>query len=363
MAAIALLSHAEHTFTATCPESHPEQTETFQYFSGEQLKTLEHGRFEDYLEELKRKACEHPISLDAAYRHTQQQPNCERCNELLALAHLWTGQVLGDQDAQLKSDCLQFAISYLDGAIRDKTDRIDLWEMYAMAHFSSGEGQRALDILNEGLQHHPNDIQLGSLLGGTLSSEKRGKEAMAVFKTLAEAHPKEFEVCWNYARCCDWYGTPKEALKAYNQCLRIAAAPWEKATSIQGRAESLFKLGRHSEALTDYKTLVALEESWNLWEALQGVAKVLQAQSGAEEALRYLDTAVLERPDNDVPLLVRADFCETHSCRDLGRSDLLRVVELYERPGYYPTHSLVDRESAVANLINRAEEARVRRSR
>ncbi len=96
---------------------------------------------------------------------------------------------------------------------------------YALACWSAGESDEALDALREGIRSNPEDAELHFQLGTLLSAQERYDEAELRFTQAINIDRRHSEACVSLALC---YGTRNNSAEAVSYLRRAQAVkPWD----------------------------------------------------------------------------------------------------------------------------------------
>ncbi len=131
-----------------------------------------------------------------------------------------------------------------------------------------------------------------AFLGGTLASAGDWETARPYLQTLLERHPESFFAPLAHVRLAEWGLLQKDdayALDHANRVLEQGAAPTLVMEATMARARSLAGLGRLSDALEDYQTVLANRATPRALkpEALLESAAVLEGLGRVKEAIPY----------------------------------------------------------------------------
>lgn len=150
------------------------------------------------------------------------------------------------------------------------------FEVMALAHQALGEGDKAIAVLNEGLEKAPHVWVLWHLLGNLLSDKGEHTEAQHAYEmALACPTVNKSWVNYNLAVLRGRQGRYEEAL---DTCLHITSDELRTAVRLL-TASLLNSLGRHDEA-------IQLAEEM--------IAEISAQEEPSEEDLRSLGTAYAE---------------------------------------------------------------------
>lgn len=164
----------------------------------------------------------------------------------------------------------------------------ELWE--------SGATARALDVLNEGIEAHPDALALHKLRGDVLSISRRSGEALEAYDAVLAREPKAFDVRWAKWSVLVRSGRGEESIA---ELQRIAEADAQNPLIHLRLAHELRKLDRLEESLRSYKTAVQLAPDLLSWRL--GLARAyfdVLDYLGAHEEVQY----VLQRVSPGSPL-------------------------------------------------------------
>lgn len=162
--------------------------------------------------------------------------------------------------------------------------------------WENGATTRALDILAEGIQSHPDALALHRLRGDVLSVSRRSAEALDAYDAVLAGAPEALDVRWAKWSVLLRTGREEEAIA---ELQRIAKADPQNPLIHLRLAQELRKLDRLEESLQSYKTAVQLAPDLLTWR--MGLARAyfdVLDYLGAYEQVQY----VLERVPPGSPL-------------------------------------------------------------
>jgi tetratricopeptide (TPR) repeat protein len=158
----------------------------------------------------------------------------------------------------------------------------------AQALWESGAISPALDVLEEGLQGHPDSLRLHSLHGDILSAFRGPQEAVYAYDKGLAAHPDALPARWAKWSVLARSGQNEDALEE----LRRIATIDPKNPLVQLRlAQDLRRLDRLEESLTAYAIAVELAPDLLGWRLALARARfdVLDYQGADAEVQTVLD--------------------------------------------------------------------------
>ncbi len=166
----------------------------------------------------------------------------------------------------------------------------------AKAVWESGVMSRALEILDQGIQAHPQTLTLRKLTGDVLATARRPREAVAAYETALALQPSALEVRWAKWSVLTRWGQQDEAIA---ELQRIAHIDGANPLVHLRLALDLRKLDRLEESLEAYKKAVELMPDLLSWRLAMARARfdVLDVQ-GADDEVHY----VLQRIPPGSPL-------------------------------------------------------------
>ncbi|MEQ1794399.1 MAG: tetratricopeptide repeat protein [Nitrospira sp.] len=125
----------------------------------------------------------------------------------------------------------------------------------AKAVWESGAITPALDIVEEGLQHHPQALPLHKLRGDILAAARGPQEAVQAYETALVQQPAALEIRWSKWSVLMRWGRAEESLA---ELRRIAQGDSRNPLVHLRLAQELRKLDRLEESLGAYQKAVAL---------------------------------------------------------------------------------------------------------
>lgn len=155
--------------------------------------------------------------------------------------------------------------------------------------WESGAVEPALDILEQGIQDHPEAVTLQKLRGDILATSRGPQEAIEAYDAVLASAPHALDVRWAKWGVLVRSGQSNDAV----QELRLIAEDDSQNPLVHLRlAQELRKLDRLEESLTSYQKAVALVPSLLGWRLAMARARFdLLDYQGAEADVQY----VLER--------------------------------------------------------------------
>ncbi len=156
----------------------------------------------------------------------------------------------------------------------------------AKAVWDSGVPSRALDILDEGLQDHPNAPTLHKLRGDILAASRRPKDAVRAYDSALARQPSALNVRWAKWSALLRWGQQEEAAAELQRITEIDA---QNPLSHLRLAQDLRRLDRLEESLEWYQKAVALVPDLLSWRLAMARARfdVLDTE-GADRDVRYV---------------------------------------------------------------------------
>lgn len=182
-----------------------------------------------------------------------------------------------------------------------------VWESGAMAV--------ALDILDQGIQDHPQSVALQKLRGDILATFRGPKEAVQAYDLVLSAQPAALDVRWAKWSVLVWWGQDNEAIA---ELRRIAHIDRRNPLIHFRLAQELRKIDRLEDSVESYHQAVHLMPDMLSWRLAMARAQfdVLDYQ-GAEAEVR----AVLERltPGSLLEIPARNQLAQLYESMDRGR--------------------------------------------
>jgi tetratricopeptide (TPR) repeat protein len=155
----------------------------------------------------------------------------------------------------------------------------------AKGMWESGGTNRALEILDQGVQDHPRALELHKLRGDILATSRGPREAVEAYETALTWKPATLDVRWAKWSVLVRSGQGEESIA---ELRRIAQADPRNPLIHLRLAQELRKLDRLEESLESYKKAVELVPDLLGWRLAMARARfdVLDYQ-GAEDDVQY----------------------------------------------------------------------------
>ena len=181
--------------------------------------------------------------------------------------------------------------------------------------WESGAIASALDLLDEGIQNHPDAVSLHQLRGDILSAFRSPEDAVQAYDRVLALQPAALDVRWaKWAVLVRW-GRTEDALAELH---RIAEADTANPLIHLRLAQELRKVDRLEESLISYEQAVALMPELLGWRLAMARARFdVLDYAGAEADLRY----VLQHGASGSPLElpVKNQIAQLYDSMDRGR--------------------------------------------
>jgi tetratricopeptide (TPR) repeat protein len=181
--------------------------------------------------------------------------------------------------------------------------------------WDSGAVGPALDILDQGIQDHPQALTLHKLRGDILATSRGPKEAVQAYETVLATNPAALNVRWAKWSVMVRWGQAEEAIAELRRITKIDI----RNPLIHLRlAQELRKLDRLEESLESYQKAVELAPDLLGWRLALARARfdVLDYQ-GAEADVQY----VLQKapPGSPLELPARNQLSQLYESMERGR--------------------------------------------
>lgn len=171
---------------------------------------------------------------------------------------------------------------------------------HARAVWESGHPNGALDLLDEGIQDHPDALALHKLRGDILATSRRPLEAAQAYETVLARRPDALDVRWAKWSVLMRSGQREEAIAELRHIAQLD--PLNPLIYLR-LAQELRKIDRLEESLVSFKKAVELAPDLLGWRL--GLARArfdLLDYSGAYDEIEY----VLQRVPAGSPLEIPA---------------------------------------------------------
>ncbi|MBX3235240.1 MAG: tetratricopeptide repeat protein [Nitrospiraceae bacterium] len=156
----------------------------------------------------------------------------------------------------------------------------------AKAIWDSGSPSRALDLLDEGLQDHPNALMLHKLRGDILTASRRPKDAVRAYDSALAEQPSALNARWaKWSTLLRW----GQQADAAAELQRIADIDHQNPLTHLRLAQELRRLDRLEESLESYQKAVDLVPDVLSWRLAMARARfdVLDIE-GADRDVRHV---------------------------------------------------------------------------
>jgi tetratricopeptide (TPR) repeat protein len=183
----------------------------------------------------------------------------------------------------------------------------------AKAAWESGAINPALDLLNQGLQDHPQAVILQKLRGDILATFRDPGEAVQAYETILAKMPAALDVRWAKWSVLVRWGQGDDAIA---ELRRITLIDDQNPLIHLRLAQELRKLDRLEESLVSYKKAVALVPELLGWRLSLARARFdVLDYSGAEEDVQHVLSKVppgspLELPAKNLLSLINGTSIE-----------------------------------------------------
>jgi len=159
-------------------------------------------------------------------------------------------------------------------------------EEQAKAMWESGAVTPALDVLEEGIQHHPGALTLHKLRGDILATSRGPQEAVRAYETALAQQPAALEVRWAKWSVLMRWGQAAESLA---ELQRIAQIDRRNPLTQLRLAQELRKLDRLEESLEAYQNAVTLAPELLGWRLALARARFdILDYRGADADVQYV---------------------------------------------------------------------------
>jgi tetratricopeptide (TPR) repeat protein len=209
----------------------------------------------------------------------------------------------GDTAAALHGSALGHmrAERYLDAqigcqqALALDPDHAESLHLMGLLSLHATQYDHAVEWMSRAIAQDPRPEYLFSL-GTALRHQKRFEEALQVFDKAVQLKPDKAELWVGLGRALVDLDRGAEALLAFQHALTLNPRNWDAAHE---SGTLLNQTGRREQALAHFKLCAELTPNNTADHAttFNNLGNVLQALGRSEEALRWLDRALNERPD------------------------------------------------------------------
>lgn len=210
------------------------------------------------------------------------------------------------------------AVEVVSKAIERGVKSSDLLLRLALAHRQQSEIARAQLALREMREKFPGDIRGWTLAAATYESGNRLREAVEVYKDLAEKHPDLPDGLDGMARCLAALGEHLEAARAW----RTVGERFEAAIpALIAAGQQFIAAGMEVEAHKMWD--VAMEKRGKDVQFLAGYAQFLVMAKKTDDALRIYQRMIAISKSNSQPYLASAELLMEKDRKD-------RAIEILE---------------------------------
>ena len=173
-------------------------------------------------------------------------------------------------------------------AVEQRGEEIDEIAALAETEWMDGALNRALHVLGQGLQDHPNAVRLQKLRADVLATaSRRHQEAVEAYDVILKTHPEALEIRWSKWSALLRSGQHDQAIAEFQ---RIAQLDAKNPLVALRLAQELRKVDRLEESLEWYKKAVAMIPDMPGWRLALARAKldVLDGRGARDEVERVL---------------------------------------------------------------------------
>ena len=147
---------------------------------------------------------------------------------------------------------LKEAREALGKALDVNTDDVAALLMRARVHLAEDHAEKAMDDVNRILSIRP--LVQALLLRSMIHADQQNfDDAIADLKLLVDSTPGNAELQLQLAAYYNASGRPRQAIRIYNRVLNDDEDSWQ---AHRGRADASLSIGKHAEAVEDYKIAV-----------------------------------------------------------------------------------------------------------
>ena len=169
----------------------------------------------------------------------------------------------------------------------------------AKAVWESGAIVPALDLLEEGIQHHPRALTLHKLRGDILATARGPQEAVQAYETALAQQPTALDVRWAKWSVLMHWGQAEESLA---ELQRIAEVDPQNPLVHLRLAQELRKLDRLEASLKSYQNAVALVPELLGWRLAMARARFdILDYRGADADVQYVLNKVTRGSPLELP--------------------------------------------------------------
>jgi len=224
----------------------------------------------------------------------------------------------------------------------------------ALAQYSAGKLQECSATLEEARKNGFGTADVLNLLGQSYAESEKNTLAVGVLKEALRRYPKDERNYISFARILIDEDSTTEALDLIDRGL--AVLPSSPPLRLQ-RGYLLMTLGRHKEAESDYRRLLATSNESN--SARIGLAFVLIQSQRQELAATLLEEAIKNSPPDYFCHYLLAEIYIRQGLDDQAQRHLIRAESL--QPQFAAVHSNLGkiylRQGKLSDAINELETA------
>ncbi len=157
----------------------------------------------------------------------------------------------------------------------------------AEAEWMEGAPNRALDILDQGLQDNPQDLRLHKLRGDVLATSRRDQEALEAYETVLQRNPESLDVRWAKWSVLLRSSQREQAIAEFQ---RIVQQDANNPLASFRLAQEFRKLDRLEESHEWYKKAVELRPDLPGWRLAMARAQfdILDGRGASDEVKHVL---------------------------------------------------------------------------
>lgn len=243
-------------------------------------------------------------------------------------------------------------------ALADATKAVALHATYHLAHVTQGllfaardQHQAAVKAFTRALELRPQDSDMLNARGVSLLALGRAEKALADFDSAIVLAPQRPQAHHYRGMALAEKGHHQKALEAFDRALALDEA---FAPGWLNRALVYQKLGQMPEAISDYEAYLGFDSGNR--QVYLTLGRLLHQQKRSEEAMSWLDRAIVFFPDYTKAYFNRAVLHFGARNMDRAVSDLTRVIELEPSGSAYYRRGLAyqergDRNQALADFL------------
>lgn len=183
------------------------------------------------------------------------------------------------------------------------------------AVWESGAIAPALDLLEEGIQHHPHAFGLYKLRGDILAAARGPQEAVQAYDNALTEQPTALDIRWAKWSVLLRWGQAEESLRELH---RIAEIDSRNPLVHLRLAQELRKLDRLEESLKAYQKAVSLAPELLSWRLAMARARFdILDYGGADADVQYVLSHV--PPDSPLMLPAKNQLAQHYESMERGR--------------------------------------------